>query len=652
MTIGTGLLTSEEESQYRLISRHDYAVLELREVAGRRLLLVKNPWGGETEPARPNSIHGGSDDEEEKLSHGLATLNIAGTGRFWMDLDRVMQLFQSIYLNWNPSLFAYRQNVHLTWIVEDGPLGSFRSNPQYTVQGSGIGMIWFLLSRHFQTQPAEKNYGDRSSQLGHMDAGLISLYVFQTNQQRVLLSDGALLRGSYVDTPQTLIRADLSTDAAYTVVIAQENLQTTTQSFTLSAFSQGSFTLQPAKAKYEHWTAQKSAWTSFTAGNNFNSPDYLINPQFRLSVSSTSSSSLPDIALLLESLEEAVSVHVMILWMRGKRATRITARDIVGHSGGYRRACALVELRAVKAGEYNVICSTFHGGQRGKFTLHLGSSRPCLLNPLPAEGAGRISTVLPIARFASDQSRLVLPVTFRRITRLTLVARLVAVSSSSNNSKSFLPPPLGIREGVVPLMGTSSIKTPLTISLQVERSGSSQHVAVASLASSTSNISSKPLEIVLSSIDNHEGEGGGGIVVRTQEFDFVPDMYRPPSHHHQTYSSAGSVRGTQVVDQGGDDDIRQHHRCHSPAWIVLERVLPLRRITPSSLSLLRSIAIEELTAASATTTITTTTPTNQPDGIGNLLPGERQVEEDMVQVEMFTDVEISMDVEDWTSPSE
>ena len=636
MAIGTGLLTSEEESQYRLISKHDYAVLELREVAGRRLLLVKNPWGGETEPAGLNSIRGGSEDEEEKLSNGLATLNTAGTGRFWMDLDRVMQLFQSIYLNWSPKLFTYGQNVHFTWIVEDSPLESFRNNPQYSLQGSGTGTIWFLLSRHFQTQPAEKSDGDRSSQLEHIGAGLISLYMFQTNQKRVLLSDGALLRGSYVDTPQTLLRADLSTDAAYTVVIAQENLQNTTQSFTLSAFSQCPFILQPAKATYEYWTAQKSAWTSFTAGNNSNSPNYFTNPQFRLSIPSTSSStssspsSSSDIALLLESLEGAVSVHVMILWMRGERATRTTARDIVGHSGGYRRGCALVELRGVEAGEYNVICSTFHAGQRGKFTLHLGSSRPCLLNPLPAEGAGRISTVLPLARFAPGQSRLVLPVTFRRMTRLTLVARPVVVGPRSDNSKTFLPPPFEIRDGITPLMGTaSSIKAPLTISLQVEKPGSSQHTAATSFSSITSGSSNKPLETILSSIDNHEE--GSGVVVRTQEFDFVPDMYRPPPPPHldQTHSSAGSMRRTQGVEQGGDDHIRQHHCCHSSAWIVLERVLPLRRIAPSS----------------------SLSSTNQLDGVGNLLLEGRQVEE-MVQVEMFNDVEFSVDVEDWVSPSE
>lgn len=44
VTIGTPEMTPEEEEHTGLVSNHSYAVLDVREVAGNRLLQLKNPW--------------------------------------------------------------------------------------------------------------------------------------------------------------------------------------------------------------------------------------------------------------------------------------------------------------------------------------------------------------------------------------------------------------------------------------------------------------------------------------------------------------------------------------------------------------------------------------------------------------------------------
>lgn len=44
--------------------------------------------------------------------------------------------FNTIFLNWNPSLFSYRSITHATWPLAQGPRNdsyNLGSNPQYTL---------------------------------------------------------------------------------------------------------------------------------------------------------------------------------------------------------------------------------------------------------------------------------------------------------------------------------------------------------------------------------------------------------------------------------------------------------------------------------------------------------------------------------------
>lgn len=43
LTIGTGKLTEREQQGLGLVGEHDYAILDLKEVQGRRRFLLKNP---------------------------------------------------------------------------------------------------------------------------------------------------------------------------------------------------------------------------------------------------------------------------------------------------------------------------------------------------------------------------------------------------------------------------------------------------------------------------------------------------------------------------------------------------------------------------------------------------------------------------------
>ncbi len=436
ITLGTGRLTNKEERELGLAGEHDYAVLDMKEIGSQRLLLIKNPWCDGMIWKRSLPMLEGKNREPswaQELREALPEDPETIPGTFWMSFEDVVQHFESLYLNWNPGLFRYRQDHHFSWIIPTirNP-GSFIHNPQYLLKSTAKGTVWVLLSRHFASgeQDIVKNQpsslSDASSSLG-----FISLYVFEASGRRVYLSDDAFHRGAYVDSPQTLARLEVSPSRAYTVVVAQHGLPLPKYSFTLSFFSRSPLTVETAVDSLSHCTSHTGAWSSRTAGGNASAPSYPINPQFSISVPSPT-----DITLILETDQEELAVHVKMVWAGGEQVTAVTARDIVGGSGDYRRGCALATLRNVAAGKYTIVCSTFEAGQMGNFTLRVGSMVPCTVRPVLSETAGRLSLRLPVLVFQDGVDRILAPLTTSRLTKLRVVARPGGAGRFAHSSRS------------------------------------------------------------------------------------------------------------------------------------------------------------------------------------------------------------------------
>ncbi|KAI9771823.1 MAG: cysteine protease [Geoglossum simile] len=423
-TLGTGGLARREEAELGLASEHDYAVLDMKSIGHHRLLLVKNPWSQGTvwkgTTYGSNMEPGMSWTEELRLE--LPGVDTPFPGTFWIDLNDVMQHFKSIYLNWNPGLFTHRQDLHFQWDLTNAcpSAGCFGGNPQYSVLCETGSLVWVLLNRHFKTDEIRSNTalsGDTS--VSGPKLGFISLYVFSHHGRRVFMSDGALHRGPYVDSPQTLLQFEIPPGSAHTIVVSQQNLSPSPHAFSLSFFSHSAVSVVPATDPYPNTTTRRSAWTSATAGGNATSPSYPVNPQFALRLPCKSS-----LCLLLETTNPDLSIHVKLVWANGQRVTAITTRDIVGESGEYRRGCALAELPNVAPGAYTIVCSTFEPMQLGEFTLRVGADTPnATVVPIPAESAGRLSTVLPPARFNASDGRLLAPLRAAFLTKLKVIAR-------------------------------------------------------------------------------------------------------------------------------------------------------------------------------------------------------------------------------------
>ncbi|KAK1145938.1 cysteine protease [Aspergillus melleus] len=404
LTIGTGELTEREQEELGLVSEHDYAILDMKESKGRRQMLVKNPWAG------ADAVDG----EGEYISNPADPPHNPPSfapGTFWMDCERVLQNFENLYLNWNPEIFKYREDIHFTWDLSSGRgiAGCFVKNPQFAVTCALGGTVWILLGKHFRTIAHDQEYDE---------SGFISIYVFNARGKRVSLSDTALHRGPYVDSPNTLMRLEMPPNTTYTVVASEQSLPSLSQSFTLSALSTSP--VQIAQAQNEHMCVSKvqGAWTPLTAGGNAESARYPLNPQFSLVTSDVT-----DVSFLLESSDVDLATHVKLFWSNGNRISRVRSRDIITDSGDYRRAGCLAEKRSLEPGPYTIVCSTFAPDQLGSFTLWVSSSIPCQVKALAPEAAGRRAVISDIGVLPPGRDRMLAPLHVPRLTRIKLIAR-------------------------------------------------------------------------------------------------------------------------------------------------------------------------------------------------------------------------------------
>lgn len=447
LTLGTGRLSQREEEGLGLAGEHDYAVLSMKEVNGKRMLLVKNPWCDGM--VWNESGHVSSETSEQwasELRDALPRVDEISRGTFWIPFDQVVRHFESMYLNWNPGLFTHRQDHHFNWTIPGAsPPGSFSHNPQYSIKSTPGGMIWLLLSKHFTTEEYNIATQLADSQSGSGGLGFISLYVFDAGGKKIYVSDDALHRGAFVDSPQTLARLEVPEDTNYTIVIAQQDLPLPRYSFTLSVFSRGEVQVESAEDPYPHQISLQGAWTFRTAGGNASSPSYASNPQFSVVVPSDT-----DMTFLLETDRSDLAIHVKMVWAGGERVSAVTARDIVGESGDYRRGFAFANLKSVLAGEYTIVCSTFETGQTGKFTLSVLSLAQCQVKPVASEAAGKLRNVLPSLMMRSGTDRMLAPIDVSRLTKLRIIARHASLAGRTGTPRARTPLRVALEHGQGP----------------------------------------------------------------------------------------------------------------------------------------------------------------------------------------------------------
>ncbi|KAI9666370.1 MAG: cysteine protease [Bathelium mastoideum] len=457
ITMGTGQMSDQVEHEIGLAGQHDYAVLDLQEKDNQCLLLLKNPWyegtcwkGTISEPPKPDGspvsglvdglVVGSNDslsvDPKPETPSSLTTNSALQPGTFWIDLQSVMQHFESIYLNWNPGLFSHRQDIHFSWDLGTNGSGDERvgrcvvSNPQFVVTSAKGQDVWLLLSKHLRGKRERSDSRKRPPGLQEDREEFISLYAFENGGKRVYLNTGSFKRGPLVDSPQTLLCLKVAPGIAYTVVCCEQNLKYTIYTFTLATFSSAPVTLVEAPSLYSHQSTIQGSWTRSSAGGSTNSPSYIRNPQFSLTLTQKT----PLAILLSCSLKQ---VHVQVRLVHGGQRIRSlpARRDVIVDSAEYRKESALATLPSeLPVGVYTVICSTFESGQVGDFVLRVDSMAQISIRRLPGEDAGRLRTKLTDAVFGQGSTRIAARITPKRLTRLALTVQRSGTLSNSQQA--------------------------------------------------------------------------------------------------------------------------------------------------------------------------------------------------------------------------
>ncbi|EMD68824.1 hypothetical protein GGP41_008813 [Bipolaris sorokiniana] len=447
VTAGTGKMSTKQEREFGLEGQHSYAILDMKETDHDRLLLVKNPWieGKGWRGPRPSAVAAmdnstaGEPSTSVEVYHrdSVPTQDRPHPTTFWIGLEQVIQHFESLYLNWNPGLFRYRQDIHFEWDINaSAPAGCIVNNPQFAFTSKGAGPVWLLVSRHFRdaqetTKEESDVFNDGSVRhdtqfggSGEAPKGYMSIYICTGHGERIYVKDTYLESSDYVTTPQCLLRSDMDANTTYTVVIDQDDLPRSKYTFSLSAFANTPMTLEPATQRLPLQEIQTGAWTRQTAGGGTDSPNYFDNPQYSLHVRERGS-----LAILLTSTNHEHPLHVKLAFGHGKRLYRLQSRDVLADSGNHRSGCVFAEIKDVQPGYYTIICSLFEAGLTGDYTLRVDSSSQVGLTPIARDGAGLLSMKLAPACFGAHVHKVAAPLRLHRLASYTIIARFLKATS-------------------------------------------------------------------------------------------------------------------------------------------------------------------------------------------------------------------------------
>lgn len=349
VTCGTGSNLSEEfATEIGLVRSHAYAVLRIEYICGVKLLLLKNPWAHIVWKGKYSVFDNKNwtPQLQKALGYDREKASREDIGIFWIDWDSFIQHYHAIFLNWNPSLFKTKKVAHSCWPQHIGPKNDsvdMGENPQFTLKVPNKSTsVWILLSKHLTSV---KELETREA---------ITLHVYEKrNGNRVYYPNDPYIRGVYINNPHYLVRLDTEkVDSSFTLVVSQYTKQSDIY-FTLSVYATNEIRFAEIPRPKFKSSIKDQSWHGNNCGGAFNAPTYWKNPQFKLSIRPTRSSSV----IVQLKAPEKIAVHIM-LFPSVARLNNFTCASI-GDSGAYRQGFCYVEFESTNPGEYIIVVSTF-----------------------------------------------------------------------------------------------------------------------------------------------------------------------------------------------------------------------------------------------------------------------------------------------------
>lgn len=376
VTMATGPMSDDEADRAGLVPTHAYAMLDIREVRGKRLLLLKNPWSHmrwKGNYSERDTVHWTSELKAE-LNYDPKNAQMFDNGVFWIDYDSICQFFEVIYMNWNPSLFKYTYSTHQKWKAGSSPIkDSFNigENPQYSLEVNSPhpSAVWVLLTRHITDKEdfaVNKEY--------------ITILVYKNEGQRVYYpyDPPPHIDGTRINSPHYLCKmiVDPKGTCRYTLVVAQYEKMNTIH-YTLRVYSTCPFTLAKIGNPYTfQQEVTNGEWKGISAGGCGNHPaTYKNNPVYQLQLNNFNDDNNLLIDLKGPKQYQMGFDLVMISVNNQNSKNQFTRKS----SGCYRSGFVILPLNDVPAGVYHIIPSTFLPGQEGPFFLKVQASCPIKL---------------------------------------------------------------------------------------------------------------------------------------------------------------------------------------------------------------------------------------------------------------------------------
>ena len=391
ITVATGDMSEAEGERLGLVPTHAYAVLQVREVGGVRLLQLKNPWAR----VRWKGSYSAHDTQRwtaalrAELQYEPAQALQMDNGIFWIDYGNLLKHYRGVYSNWNPALFRHHSSTHGQWpkraAANANDSKNIGGNPQYglrlSVSAEQVGAgrsaaVWLLLSRHTQ-RGASATHGEEGKD------DYLTVHLFKARGgYRVFYLETCWRQGVYSNTPHCLVKFELEEgDHNLTLALAQYQPVDHQVDYTLDVYSMVPFGLRPLPFRMRHTERLTGAWRGASAGGCPNFDTYVDNPRFRLSAAAE-----VDVLVELEAAKghDAVAVGLHLVPEEGG-----DAKPLKLSSGDYRGGFCMLEARSLPAGRYVLTASTFEPAKELGFELRVSSSSaPLGVAPLPHEAAG------------------------------------------------------------------------------------------------------------------------------------------------------------------------------------------------------------------------------------------------------------------------
>ncbi|KAF6774821.1 hypothetical protein AHF37_06098 [Paragonimus kellicotti] len=330
ITVATGPLPENEAKHAGLVPSHAYALLDMREVDGKRLLLLKNPWSHLRWKGNFSELdsRNWTPELQAKLNFDRASAQSVDNGVFWIDYDSLCHFFDVFYVNWSPDLFQHTTCVHeATYAC------------LFHIEWLDPRMIIFLQRLYVTSLDVVEPFRDS----------------VRTNSPHCLVQ----------------LLQDPGTNS-YHLVVSQFEKNNTIY-YTLRVYSTAPFTLSKLIDPYKIEKQITGQWKGVSAGGCRNHPDtYDNNPCYQITIPNNDA----DNQLLIEMRgpkDYAIGCELIKVSATNPNAPNPMERK---SSGNYRRGYVVLEQAGLSGGTYNLIVSTYNQNQEGPFILNIKSLRP------------------------------------------------------------------------------------------------------------------------------------------------------------------------------------------------------------------------------------------------------------------------------------